>query len=356
MIKNSIGGEFYYRPSLLFKKKAFNIDEYLKSRFPGKYFKFTGGGYYSIIGILQQMNIKPSEHVLLPSYLCHTILYPFKRLKINYRFFKVNKNLEIDIADIKSKINENTKGVYYIEYFGYQQKQETRKFLEDIKENSNIIIIQDLAQSFFSNNKIIGDFAFSSFRKFMPVDGSIILSNEKISTNFQKSCSPYNFYRFEAQIRRYLHIKYNIGKARTFLDVFEKADKAYYRKELLEFNAFNKYLFTRYDIPDFSAKRKVNAKIVFETVKDKAIYKELGTNNVPLGIPVLLADRNLIRKQLIEKNIFCPVHWPLTDEVDKKEFDESWYLNEHLLTIPIRENYSTGDLNHLIGNLNSIIR
>lgn len=349
-----IGGEFIYSPYILFFKKILDINTFLHEKFPNKHLTYTGGGYYSIIGILQQIDIKESQNVLLPSYLCHTILYPFQRLNINYRFYKITENLEIDTTDLTNKIDENTRAIYFIDYFGFPQKHNTIAYLQKLKEEKHIILIQDLAQSFFSFNQTFGDFAFNSFRKFLPIDGSIIISNEKICTKYEKSYSNYNFYRFKAQFLRYLYVKYNIGNSSSFLQQFQKADKAYYKKDLLKFNNFNRYLLSKYDIDTFSINRRDIAQIVFKLVKAQMIYKEISMNIVPLGIPILVEKRNLVRKKLIERNIFCPVHWPLTDEIDKSEFPESWYLTNHLLTIPVREDFNTDDVTYLIDNLNNL--
>lgn len=351
-----IGGEYFYSPSILLKKKKFDLNNYLKDKYSQKYFYFTGGGYYSIIGILQQLKVKDYQNVLLPSYLCPTILYPFKRLNIKYRFFKIKNNLDIDIRDIENKIDINTRAIYFIDYFGFPQNDKTISFLRGVKKTQNIILIQDIAQSFFSDNEMIGDFAFNSFRKFLPVDGSIIISDEIINYKFEKSYVNYHFQRFYAQFLRYLHIKYNIGYAEYFLKYFHKADKSYYKEKLLSFNKFNRYLLSKYDIGMFSSKRKRNYSIIFEIIKDKVIYKVFNKNNVPLGIPIIVENRNTIRNELIKKNIFCPIHWKLSDEIDKNEFAESWYLSEHLLTIPVRENFGESDLNYLIENLKNILK
>ena len=104
--KSYIGGEYYYKPSILFKKSKFDLYNFLQKKYPNKEFTFTGGGYYSLFRIIDEIGFRDDEEILLPSYLCPTILTPFKRRNIKYDFFRVNKDLKIDIKDLKDRINK----------------------------------------------------------------------------------------------------------------------------------------------------------------------------------------------------------------------------------------------------------
>jgi len=344
-VKNKfIGGEYYYSPLILFKKKKFDLENYLKDKYSQKYFYFTGGGYYSIFKIIEEIGFENNQEILLPSYLCPTILIPFKKRNIKYRFFRINKNLEIDINDLKSKVNEDTKVVFFIKYFGFPPKNEVLSFLKEIKEKK-IILIEDSVQSFFSDIELIGDYCFNSFRKFLPLDGSVIISNDKIKTKHKsKSFTKYFFLKLIGQHLRMLSINFQIlDLSKMFLNLFSLANEDYYKHIEVNFNWWNKFILSKYDIGLLKEQRYNNYVSLLDNFKDIALIKEINSNIVPLGFPVLIKNRNEIRKNLISKNIFCPVHWILPDEIDKNEFKDSWYLSEYLLTIPINENFGVAE-------------
>jgi hypothetical protein len=344
MRKKYIGGEYFYSPSILFQKKKFDLDKFLAEKYPNKYFYYTGGGYYSIIKIIKEIGFENNQEILLPSYLCPSILIPFQKLNIEYRFYKINENLEIDINDLERKITKNTKAIFFINYFGFPQKEQTLKKLKEFKQQE-IILIEDIVQSFFSNIIPIGNYIFNSFRKHFPVDGSIIISENKFESFNNKGCL-YNscfIYKLVGRFLRYLQFEYNFKTEKLFLYLFKKAEDNYYRYSNTNFTKYNRFLLSRYNIPFLVKKRKENFKYLLNRYSEISIYKKLEKDIVPLGFPILIQNRNKIRKKLISKNIFCPIHWILPDEIDKNEFKDSWYLSEHLLTIPINENFGVAE-------------
>ena len=159
-----IGGEYFTSPGILFSGRKYSLETDLTNKFPGMFFSCYAGGNYSITRILQQLSLKDQDVVLLPSNLCPSILLPFKKAGINYRFYKINEKLEIDLEDLNKKLDKKSKAIYFINYFGFPQKQEVRTFLLELKKN--IVLIEDAAQSFFSQFEVTGNFIFSSFRNF----------------------------------------------------------------------------------------------------------------------------------------------------------------------------------------------
>lgn len=346
-----IGGEYYYSPLIFFKKKLFDIDEYLNSKHPKKHVSFTFGGYYSILEILTQIKLNPNDVVLIPSYICPTILIPFKKLNIKYRFFRINEKLEVDINDLKKKIDDKVKAIFYINYFGFTPHIDFIKLIELLKKD--VIIIEDIVHSFLSNNKIIGDYAFNSFRKFFPLDGSFIISNKEIKTNHLKSYNSYFYNKLSGQILRYINYEWKIDTTKLFIKQFSKAEECYYQDIKLEFNSYNRFILSRFNIENICDKRRNNFHFILNKLGNISLYKSLNNNIVPSGFPILLENRNIIRNKMIEKNIFCPIHWKLSDEIDKKEYQESWYLSEKIMTIPINENIDKKSLDYFLINLNN---
>ncbi|MDD4760731.1 MAG: DegT/DnrJ/EryC1/StrS family aminotransferase [Bacteroidaceae bacterium] len=347
-----IGGEPFYSPWKLLTYPKNNIRSYFRDRFPDKHLTYTYGGYYSLRVILQHIKVSEDEKVLIPSYMCPTILYPFKELNIKYEFYKVDRNLIIDVDDLVKRINKNTKAIFFINYFGFNQPDDVKTALLKLKERG-IILLQDVVQDFYVPNKeIIGDFAFMSFRKFFPCEGSVIISNEKIDDVVIKGKNKTYFRnKLKGRFWRYFHYKYGCNEDR-FLSAFDKAHKAYRFPENIKFTRYDEYLLNRIDFEKDKETRRRNFNILLECFGNMAVFRTLPDNVVPLIFPVLVNDRSNLQRKLRENNLFCPVHWQLSDEVENNEYKVSWWLSEHILSIPINSNT---DNNLVIKHLKSII-
>ena len=77
--------------------------------------------HYSIYGYarvallkgLEQLGFCKEHSILMPSYTCDVIVPPISMLE-NIKFYKVSSDLQPDVSDIESKINEKTKAIIII--------------------------------------------------------------------------------------------------------------------------------------------------------------------------------------------------------------------------------------------------
>ena len=330
-----IGGEPYYSPWKLLTPRKNNIHSNFLERFPGKYLTYTYGGYYSLRVILQHIKILKEEKVLLPSYLCPTILYPFKELGIKYEFFKVDSNLIIDLNDLSKHVDGKTKAIFFINYFGFKQPYEVITALIKLKENG-IIIIQDVVQDFYLQSRdLIGNYAFMSFRKFFPCEGSIIISQDKFDDVVIKGKNKTYFNnKLKGRFMRYFHYKYGC-KEESFLSAFYKANESYRLAENIEYTSYDEYVLNRINFNKDKETRRHNFTMLLERFGDKALFKSLPDNVVPLVFPVIVRERSNLQRKLREENIYCPVHWKLSDEFKGDVCKESVELSEKIMSISI---------------------
>ncbi|HOF17157.1 MAG TPA: hypothetical protein PLF32_07585 [Bacteroidales bacterium] len=330
----AIGGEPYYSPAMLFTKAKNNFKTELKISYPDKYLTFTYGGYYSLRIILEHLNFNKNEIVLLPSYLCPTILIPFKEYGINYQFYKIKEDLSIHTIDLQNKITKNVKAVFFINYFGFDLQEETKSLLLDT-QHKGIVLIQDIVQAFYLPKEcILGDYAFTSFRKFFPVEGSFILSKNKIDNSIKTFHKKYFTHKLAGRFYRYAHYTFGIRES-FFLNAFNKANNAYYVNKHMGFTRYDEYILNRMDLNKDKQLRKNNYSLLLENFKDIALFKALPDNIYPLAFPILIKERDKIRKALFKVNIYCPIHWILSDEVVEMEFEECLDLSKNILSIPI---------------------
>lgn len=345
-----IGGEHWF---------DINLFDNQRDNFKNTEAVFLSGGQSAIQFILENINIKDDEYVLMPSFLCPSILHKFKKVNIKYKFYKIKKDLSIDLDDIEKNIyNFKIKSVFFIDYFGFYNNKKTVEYLKEL-QNRGIIIIEDAVQMlWFERKKFIGDYVFNSYRKFLPIDGSIVLCNKICNYKSANDC----YYETVnlARLKKTAFNKFNIGREEEFLKLYEIAEKEYYKREaIVGMHDKERNMLSKIDYEFISKKRKENYCYLYdgllENKKIQIIYdkKLIGDNSV-LGLPILIKNRDEIRKKLRTVNIYCPIHWNILNENWSEKYKDSKYISSNILTIPISERYNLNDMKRLIYNIRNI--
>ena len=314
------------------------------------------GGQSSLNFIVKNLGIKNDEIILLPSYLCPTIVENLDRHPVKYDFYTINSDLSINLSDLKVKIEKNkVKAVFFIDYFGFYHNVETIEFLKSLKEN-NILLIEDAAQMLWLDKKeFIGDFTFNSYRKFLPIDGSIVLSD--IIETYEGKPDAYYTLMNEGRMKITSYVKYGLGNVEDFVSLFSNADEVYGKStEINGMMEISRQLLNQLDIDHIGQVRRRNYFYLFDRLCEiehitPIFHKNLLGDQIPIGLPVLIKDRDQVRKELRTKAIFCPAHWPLLQEKWIHEYEDSITLAENLMTLPIDVRYDIKDLDRLISEL-----
>ncbi|MCB5228732.1 MAG: hypothetical protein LHW44_01490 [Candidatus Cloacimonetes bacterium] len=330
-----VGGESVFPPNIIFHKHQGVFSNY-GADIPGYYRYYTFGGYYSFKAILQNIRFTKENYVLLPSYLCPSMIWPFQEAGIKYDFYKIKEGLLPDLEDISTKSGKGLKLILFVDYFGYSYKGYLKDAITNLKEN-NVLILQDAVQAWLnSEDQVYGDYCINSVRKYSPFEASVILSKHKLQ--FKSSILPmikYLAHKRVGQLIRYYHVNYNKFTPRSFLRHIE-ASNAYYRQDtIVGLPRLNKYLLDKIDFDLLGTTRITMFQKVANCLDKRSLVGlELGSA-VPLVLPLTLENRNQKKKLLHERDIHCPIHWLLSEEIDKKEHEYSWYLQNHELSIPV---------------------
>ena len=347
-----IGGEFWFSRNLQLKEKQRDIREVGM---------LLSGGKSAIEFILKDISFKKDEVLLVPSFLCPTIISFIKRLDIKYEFYNVKKNLSIDLDELQKKSYDyNVKCIFFINYFGFYHSEETIRVLKELQENG-IVLIEDAVQMFWldRNEKFIGDYVFNSYRKFLPIDGSLLLCSNLVEIKEPKD-SYYKYMKIaREQKTRYIYEKE--GSEEEFLSSFSKAHSAYYeRNKIFGINTESEEFLNYINFDELTNRRNENFKYVYKELKKikniKVLFDESNLNgNIPLVIPILTSERDKVRLSLMGKKIYCPIHWDLSNEEWIDRFGDSTYISNNILSIPIDWRYDLNDMEYLILNLKEAI-
>ncbi len=355
--KKIIGGEHPLNPWTFLSKSKHSFNNIVKDFKNNFNVEITFGAYYSLLAIIDDLKKRNGSDfcVLLPSFLCPSMLIPFKKRNVTYKFYKIDENLFINEEDILSRLDQKVRAILFIDYFGKNQISEKTNLLRIIHEKE-IKIIQDSVQCInFNTEDIYGDYAYNSFRKFLPIEGSLLVTKHKLDINLSKPSKKYRFYKRIGLILRHYHLKYGIFRSSLFLNLFLKAERYYYSDKIWKMPKLNRIFLNKIDFEAFAGNQKKFFSILFREYS-AIMPKLLQTNDyTPYGFVVKIPHRDLTRNNLISQNVFPPIHWIQSPEINETMFPESIALSKQILTIPLLR-MNEHKLEYLISQLKKHIK
>lgn len=174
--------------------KSFNIEDsnwttkfgnLIKNYLGLKNLTFTSSGSHALSAILEILEIKEGDEVILPTYVCESILIELLNKKAVPVFCEIDGWVSNEKL-ISEKISSKTKAIIIVHLFGIECSFEKLK-------KYKIPIIEDCCQSFGLkiNHKFsgaIGDFSFFSFHPTKCLTtgegGAFSINNEKFENNY----------------------------------------------------------------------------------------------------------------------------------------------------------------------------
>lgn len=295
--------------------------------------------HYTIKDILSKQKLKK---VALPSWCCESMIQPFAFYNIEICFYSVTleegKGLKFDFTEI-----EQCDAILLMDYFGYKTTP-TIEF--------DGIVIYDCTHSVLSYNDNRADYVFGSLRKWAGFysGGFAYCKNGFTIPPITGVHSEFCTTRKSAMEKKG---KYISG---------ETLDKGYlnqfaYAENLLESASANGDLFVA-DSRDIEMVRKIdvgrikkqrirNAAIIHEQLGEFTLFTDISNESCPMFVPAIFpADkRNRMREYLISKQIYLPIHWPISKlhdlDVETKEIYQcalsivcdQRYDEEHMMKI-----------------------
>ncbi len=347
-----VGGESLFSPLLISEPDLHQFSKY-GAKLQGYHKYYTFGAYYSIRVIVQNLKFEKRDYVLLPSYLCHTIIEPFQEVGIKFDFYKMKEGLLPDLEDIDRKTKPGLKAVLFIDYFGFSQKEYLANIVTSLQAKG-IKVIQDSVHSWLDNEAdIYADYCMNSVRKYTPFEASVLFSKAPLKfIPVYKPIKAFLFHKRYAQILRYCHVHYGLFKPDTFLRHLDISNNNYHKDGIIGMLYCNKVLLNRLDFEAMGKDRKIVYKALHTELKLDLVLN-VTQDIVPLGMAIYLSDRDKKKIELHKADIHCPLHWLLPKEISTKEHDYSWDLQNHALTLPV--NIQLPDLTEYICKLQEVI-
>jgi hypothetical protein len=220
-------------------------------------------------------------------------------------------------------------------------------------------MIEDAVQASLMQLGDSSDFTLTSYRKLLPVvDGAALLSNDPIDL-------PAIGFRLAQPDESFVSAKL-IGKAmrgagadaEEFLPLFDSSESRLERRVVpRQVSWLSTWMMQRLDWREAAVRRRANwtslsAGVAAAGIGDLArpVFDALQDDDVPLGFPIRVAGgkRDSLRGFLAEREIYCPVHWPLGHLGSSERFPRERDLESSLLTLPIDQRMGTEHIARLV--------
>ena len=255
--------------------------------------------------------LKGKNTVALPSWCCNSMVKPFIDAGMVVRFYPVY----FQQNNIAQEIDFTCDMLFLMDYFGYTSES------PDLSNYSGIVI-RDVTHSLFSQTYTDADYYFGSLRKWCGFwTGGFAWAKDghqfEITSGDDKG---YTLLRRRAMELKSCYINGlpdkngNKVNDKGYLSVFDEAE------ELLEVMGVAvaaerdiEYA-QKLDVNFIKKQRRKNAEVLMQAFAEQLIFPSLKETDCPMFVPILVpgGKRNALRRFLIDHEIYCPVHWPVS--------------------------------------------
>lgn len=337
--RTEIGSEFWDIP----------VREVAGSLFPEntKWFvSGTGALEYIICDIQKNTDLKC---VGLPSWCCSCMIHPFVNAGIAVVFYPVYMDEE-NMLTCDYEVVSDCDATLVLTYFGYTQLR--------TKGTPGGVLIRDLTHSLFGWNADDAQYYFGSLRKWAGFwTGGYAWKKEPWCHPQQVQPVEVEYLRQRAQAMA-MKLDYLKGATdrKDYLGLFEEAEDFLDRCGIMGSCDRDIQCARNLDVEYIKKRRRENAQVLLRALKDQALFPAIQENDCPMFVPILLPSkecRDSLRRYLISKEIYCPVHWPVS-ELHTLVGQES-VLYERSLSIVCDQRYTIEDMMRIVDAMRTFI-
>lgn len=269
--------------------------------------------------------------VAVPSWCCDSMILPFLLEEISVRFYPVYR----EKGELIQEIPEDCDITLIMDFFGYSSNTEA----------SHGIVIRDLTHSLFSNKHQDADYYFGSLRKWSGFRTGGFAFGEMITNPGGLEDSLYFSLREEAMKQKKAYIN-GESDDKSYLELFSKAEILLDECEVAGADIHEVEPAGRIDVEYIKKRRRENAGCLLEALSEYAIFPKIKENDCPMFVPVMVKKRDAVRRELIKEEIYCPVHWPISQYHNEGAMVDELYRNE--ISLVCDQRYTPEDMRRVI--------
>ena len=255
----------------------------------------------AIASVSEKRRCSQRNTFLLPSYLCSSIIQPFRDSGLNVRFYPISESLTIDLEAVPKQVDEDTLGILLIRYFGFDAQPDLTKTVHRLFPDLTIIddrthlLLSDLASGYSPDAEVV----VYSIRKWGPFPdlGLVVFPKDGdryrhlADTGRKRTGDWFFLLRTLGISMRTAYFLFPIAGLRSIsLRPFQWAENIL--DETISDrppSGFTKWLWQHWDWPSAWKQRRENCMALLENWPDceaKPIFRSLSLEASPLGFPI----------------------------------------------------------------------
>lgn len=297
--------------------------------------------------------LKGKKTVAIPSWCCDSMVKPFTDGGMEVRFYPVYYRNGL-IQDI----HLNCDILLVMDYFGYTGTKVDLSCYDGI-------VIRDVTHSFFSKTYSDADYYFGSLRKWCGVwTGGYAWTdnNRQMLTSSDGNDNGYTNLRKIAMKLKSCYINKtqddngNLIKDKSYLSIYNEAEEILENVDIASASERDIVLAHKLDVDYIKTQRRTNAQILMHEFAEQTMFSTLNKDDCPLFVPVLVpyGKRDELRRYLIQHDIYCPVHWPISNYHVLDEKTKVIYDNE--LSLVCDQRYTEEDMYRIVDTIKDFWR
>jgi hypothetical protein len=200
-----------------------------------------------------------------------------------------------------------------------------------------VAVIDDRSHNLLDEHRPVATYTFGSLRKLLPVaDGCFLAGLDAIPSLPQSAVDPSESSWRAMDLKSAGNASDPEAPLRQYRDAEAEFELAMQPSPISSRSLHElRYL----DIPAMSAVRKANFETLREMIQDMTVLNDDCSDGTPAYLVLEVADPAAWQKQLADRGVFCPIHWPRPQEIPQHL---SW--RSDLISVPIDHRYGHGDM------------
>lgn len=286
----------------------------------GKELTYTFSGRNAIKLVLEDLAIKKNEPVVyMPSYVCDSMIDPFRESGWQIVFYKVEKKGEHLTYSID--LDTSCDLFFAFSYFGWQSSK-LDPFIAHF-HHRGIKVLEDVTHRLFSkpNHAPHADYLIASLRKWLAIASGGFVRKEQGKLQRREYLEPVDFspLRWQAMEEKRVYLEtYNEGLKEQFLKQFQETEECFaHYGPSYAMDERSRRLIETMDYEEIRSKRIAHREVLRQELaflpKEWFMFQDHEPGDCPVFFPLYLpkALRDGLRLHLSKEKIYCPIHWPL---------------------------------------------
>lgn len=281
-----------------------------------------------------------AKSVSMPAWCCNSMVKPFINAGFDVHFYPVF--FENGLNQI---IYTNCDVLFVMDYFGYTTNVNFK----------HECVIRDITHSLFSHTYTDANYYFGSLRKWCGIwTGGYAWTNDgHMLPIAEMGDNGFIIARHDAMERKRIYMEQHDGdhKEKGYLYDYETAENILDTVGIHIAAERDINIAKRLDISFIKRQRRINAEVLMRAFPDWLIFHELLDTDCPMFVPILVPQgkRDVLRRYLIDKEIYCPIHWPLSSYHDIDKSSRKIYEDE--LSLVCDQRYSEVDMQRMVDEI-----